>query len=98
MDQFNAGQPWHCTGDLNIIGGHAVPVQAWRTNVYGEIEVVTWGQVQRMTRAFWREYVEEAWVVFSPDWMPAGGMTVNGFDIAQLRADFQQLTGKPASF
>jgi hypothetical protein len=98
MDQNHAGQPWSYVGDQNIVGGHAIPVQRWATNVVGEIEVVTWGQLQRMTRGFWRHYVEEAWVVFSEDWMTAGAVTVEGLNVAQLRADFTSLTGQPASF
>jgi hypothetical protein len=98
MDQFNAGEPWSYAGDLNSIGGHAVPVQAWQTDVTGEIEVVTWGRVQRMTRGFWWNYVEEAWVVFSGDWMTPKGVAVSGIDRAGLRADFTSLTGRPAGF
>ena len=98
MDQFKAGEPWSFVGDGNIIGGHAVPVQAWQTNVTGEIEVITWGKVQRMTRAFWRNYVEEAWVVFSNDWLTANAATIDGLNIAQLRADYQALTGQPPAF
>jgi hypothetical protein len=98
MDQFNAGEPWDYVGDQNIVGGHAIPVQYWATDVIGEIEVVTWGQRQRMTRSFWVHYVEEAWVVFSNDSLNAKGTTIAGFNRAQLRADFTSLTGQPASF
>jgi hypothetical protein len=98
MDQNRAGEPWDYVGDTNIIGGHAIPVQYWATDVVGEIEVVTWGQRQRMTRSFWAHYVEEAWVVFSQDWLRVNGATVTGLNEGQLRADFTSLTGQPASF
>ena len=98
MDQFNAGEPWSYTGDRNIVGGHAIPVQYWTTDVTGEIEVVTWGKRQRMTRRFWYEYVEEAWVVFSPDQFGLHDVNPAGLDLAQLRGDFTGLTGQPASF
>jgi hypothetical protein len=98
MDQFHAGEPWTYTGDQNIIGGHAIPVQKWETDVLGEIEVVTWGQRQRMTRRFWHNYVEEAWVVFSPDWLEANGGTPSFYNIDQIRLAFTDLTGDPASF
>ena len=98
MDQFRAGEPWAWTGDTNIIGGHAVPVQYWGTHETGEIEVVTWGKRQRMTRRFWLNYVEEAWVVFSPDWLEANGQSAGGDDLSQLRAAFTELTGNAPAF
>ena len=98
VDQFHAGQPWSYTGDQNIVGGHAIPVQKWGTHETGEIEVVTWGQLQRMTRTFWYEYVEEAWVVFSDDWLTARSDTIEGFDIEQLRNAFTMLTGQAPTF
>jgi hypothetical protein len=93
MQQFMAGEPWDVVKGAQIEGGHAVPVQYWGTNEAGEIGVVTWGKLQRMTRAFWRAYVEEAWVVISQDWLNANGDTIEGFDLAQLEADFTALTG-----
>lgn len=98
MEQFDAGEPWDFVGDWNIEGGHAVPVQYWTTDRKGEIEVVTWGQRQRMTRSFWYQYVEEAWVVFSADWLNAAGDDPDGISRAALRADFQALTGQAADF
>lgn len=98
MDQFRAGQPWSYVGDKNIVGGHAIPVQYWTTNVTGEIEVVTWGKRQRMTRRFWHEYVEEAWVVFSPDQFSQRDVNPAGLDVAALRAAFTELTGNQPAF
>lgn len=98
MDQFNAGQPWSYTGDKNIIGGHAIPVQYWTTGQTGEIEVVTWGKRQRMTRRFWYEYVEEAWVVFSPDQFSERDTNPAGLHVEQLRAYFTDLTGDAPAF
>ena len=98
MEQFGAGEPWTYVGDRNIVGGHAIPVQYWTTDVTGEIEVITWGKRQRMTRRFWYEYVEEAWVVFSPDQFGLHDVNPDGLDVDQLRTDFTSLTGKPASF
>ena len=98
MDQTNAGEIWDDVGDDNIIGGHAIPVQLWSTDVPGEITVITWGQTQKMTRKFWVKYVEEAWVVFSDDELNAQGLTVDGLNVESLRADFKELTGQAASF
>lgn len=93
MEQFQAGEPWDVVPGSPIEGGHAVPVQYWGTNERGEIGVITWGKLQRMTRAFWDSYVEEAWVIITKDWLDAKGETIEGFDLAQLEADFKALTG-----
>lgn len=94
MDQFNEGLAWTVVPGAQIEGGHAVPVQYWGTDENAEIGVVTWARLQKMTTAFWREYVEEAWVIITPDWLEANGDTVEGFDLAQLEADFKALTGE----
>lgn len=93
MQQFDNGEPWDAVRGAQIEGGHAVPVQYWGTDEHGEIGVVTWGKLQRMTRAFWRTYVEEAWVVISQDWLETNGDTIEGFDLTQIEADFRLLTG-----
>lgn len=93
MQQFNDGEPWTYVGDENIVGGHAIPVQYWGTDEADEIGIVTWGQLQRMDRAFWWAYVEEAWVVLTHDWLEASGTTIEGFNLSQLEADFTALTG-----
>jgi hypothetical protein len=92
MDQFNAGQPWTYVGDNNIIGGHAVPLQeVYQPGVNDMFTVVTWGRTQRMSQKFMRTYMEEAWVAISPDWFNSSGVDTNGFDMAQLQADFAVL-------
>jgi hypothetical protein len=92
MDQFNAGEPWTYVGDNNIIGGHAIPLQeVYAPGVNDMYTVITWGQKQRMSRSFVWNYVEEAWVMISPDWFNSSGVDTDGFNLAQLQADFAQV-------
>jgi hypothetical protein len=85
--QFSAGEVWTVVPGSPNAGGHAIPLQRWDNAALGDLEVVTWGSLQRMTMAFAAEYVEEAWVPVSADWLTASGDTVTGFNLAQLEAD-----------
>src|SRR2546430_10990929 len=59
MDQFNAGQPWDVVADDGgIDGGHAVALVGYDPDAW---YVLTWGRVQKVTRAWFAKYVEEAW-------------------------------------
>lgn len=85
--QFSAGEVWTVVPGSPNAGGHAIPLQRWDEARLGDLEVVTWGSLQRMTMAFAAEYVEEAWVPVSADWVTANGDTITGFNLAQLEAD-----------
>jgi hypothetical protein len=92
MDQFNYGQPWTYVPGSPIDGGHAIVLQ--EVAVPGALDmmhVVTWGQLQKANIEFFHHYVEEAWVVLSPDWFSTSGVDVDGFDLAALQADFTQM-------
>lgn len=87
MDQFNAGQPWSVVhGSQQILGGHYVPLVADR----GSLVCVTWGRLQQMTLQFYLKYCDEAWAILSPE-MLSGGLSLEGFDLAQLQADLAAL-------
>jgi hypothetical protein len=86
-DQFSAGEVWTVVAGSPIVGGHAIPLQRIDNAPLGDLEVVTWGALQRMTREFAQTYTEEAWVPVSADWLTANGSTIEGFDLAQLETD-----------
>lgn len=71
MTQFNTGQPWTPVKGSPNDGGHCVIVVGYDADW---LYVVTWGQVQRMSWAFWAEYVEEAWAVIDAMWTNATGL------------------------
>lgn len=70
-------------------GGHAVPVVGFDA---GGLWIVTWGELMRVTWAFWAAYVDEAYAIISPDFLAGNGETPAGFDIAQLQADLTAVT------
>jgi len=69
-------------------GGHCVVVAAY--DAAGPI-VVTWGQLKRMTWAFYDAYVDEAYAILAQDFLSDVGKAPNGFDIAALAADLEQV-------
>jgi hypothetical protein len=70
-------------------GGHAVNVVAYDRST---VTVVTWGQLQVMTWAFWLAYCDEAYAVLSADWLRASGTSIAGFDLVALSADLGAVT------
>lgn len=97
FDQINAGQPWDYVEGASIEGGHAI--NAGYYDVGDKMwKVITWGQVQPMTQAFWDHYVEEAWVVITPEWFNAAGNSPTGLDAYALGEAFKNMTGEPNPF
>lgn len=94
MEQFDNGEPWSVVSGSPIEGGHAVPLQKFNADGNDRLEVVTWGRLQPLTMKWFSTYVEEAWVIITDDWLNANGRTVEGLDLAQLEADFSDLTGE----
>jgi hypothetical protein len=83
MDQFDAGRHWSIVSGSSIEGGHYVPAVAFRD---GRVTCVTWGRVQEATRGFWQKYTDECYALLSEE-MLLDGKSLEGFDIAALRAD-----------
>jgi hypothetical protein len=93
MDQFNAGQPWDVVRGATVEGGHCVLAGAYDKDGVG---VVTWGAETRMTWAFWKKYVDEAWVVLDADGMKKAGVYFTGApSFYALGQQFAALTGGP---
>jgi len=69
-------------------GGHCVLAVAYDDT---HLTVVTWGQLLKVTWAFVDKYLEEAYGLYSEDWMVASGLSVSGFDKDTLLADVQAL-------
>jgi len=97
MDQFNAGKPWDVVRGSQIEGGHAIHVGHMDTS-NTTYQLVTWGQVEGMTQAFWDKYVEECWIVVAPEWFNAQGNSPTGVNLYGLGQDFAAITGKPNPF
>lgn len=87
MDQFNAGKPWTVVAGSDIEGGHYVPAVGYDQSY---IYVVTWGQVQKMSWAFFEKYCDEAIVYLSAEFLK-DGKSLEGFNATQLAADLKAL-------
>lgn len=71
-------------------GLHAVPVVG-----YGNLglTIVTWGDLKRMTWAFWKKYCDEAYAILSPDWFNEDRQAPDGYDVDTLMQDLQIIAG-----
>lgn len=100
MEQFNTGQPWDTTTTKSPIeGGHAVDLGYVR-NSQGNLEweLVSWAERVNMTNRFFTKYVEEAWVVITPEWFNLVGDNPEGINTSVLGGAFTELTGDPSPF
>lgn len=85
--QFDAGKPWRVVARSPIEGGHYVPLVAHRNSIL----CVTWGRVQHMSLAFYKHYNDESVVYISEERLK-DGKSLEGFNLAQLKADLAQLS------
>ncbi len=80
QQEFQARQPW-TPGPLTK-DGHAVYAVAYDST---GVTVLTWGNIQKATWAWWDECVDEAYAVLPPEAKKPG--FAPGFNFAQLQAD-----------
>jgi hypothetical protein len=80
QQEFQSHQPW-TPGPLTN-DGHAVYAVAYDKN---GVTVLTWGNTQNGTWAWWDECVDEAYALLPPEAQKPG--FAPGFDFAQLKAD-----------
>jgi hypothetical protein len=80
IQEFDAHQPW-TPGPLTN-DGHAVFAVAYDSS---GVTVLTWGNTQKATWAWWDECVDEAYAILPPEAEQAD--FAQGFDFAQLKAD-----------
>jgi hypothetical protein len=69
-------------------GGHCVPVIGYSKT---SLQVISWGEPINMSWGFYQTYVDEAYAPLSPEWVTAGHVAPNHFDLAQLQADLKTL-------
>ena len=80
VQEFDNHQPW-TPGPLTN-EGHAVYAVAYDPN---GVTVLTWGNTQQATWAWWDECVDEAYAILPPEAKKPG--FAPGFNIAQLQTD-----------
>lgn len=97
MEQTGSGQPWTVETGSPIEGGHCFVAQRWDTAA-APMQVVTWGQMQRVSLEWWLDYGLEAWVMISQDWFLANGQSVSGVELPELGDEFAVVTGQMNPF
>ena len=84
IQEFDAKQPW-TPGKLTN-DGHAVFAVGYDQNT---VQVLTWGNTQQGTWAWWDECVDEAYAIVPPEAKDPGFSP--GFNVKQLLADLQNV-------
>ena len=82
QQEFADRKPW-VPGPLTT-DGHAVFAVSYDAS---GVTVLTWGNTQKATWAWWDECVDEAYAILPPEAQTAG--FAPGFDFAQLKADLK---------
>jgi hypothetical protein len=88
IQDFDARRPW-TPGPLTN-DGHAVFAVAYDPNF---VTVLTWGNTQQGSWAWWDECVDEAYAILPPEAEKAG--FAPGFDFAQLKEDLAAVANSP---
>src|SRR5271156_2611291 len=86
QQEFDAHKPW-TPGPLTN-DGHAVYAVAYD---HHGVTVLTWGNTQQATWAWWDECVDEAYAILPPQ--AANPDFAPGFNITQLKADLAAVAG-----
>lgn len=90
MTQFDQGQPWTIVPGARNDGGHYIPLTAKHHG--GDLDCVTWGRIQKMAAAFYRQQCDEAYAIVSAEYVNAHThKSPEGFELAALLADVKAL-------
>jgi len=99
--QFDAGQKWDYVSGSPDVGGHSVLVGGYGTapggsspQLGGDEKFITWAQETSFTDRFWTKQVSECWAVIWPEHLGSREFQ-EGVNLAQLAADYTEITGKP---
>lgn len=65
-------------------GGHCVFVVGYDDKGFS---CITWGEIKKMTPAFFGAYVDEAYALIGADWFTASGVDPQGLNLEQLQTD-----------
>jgi hypothetical protein len=91
MEQFQNHEPWDLTGtpaDEQIEGGHCVIIVGYDEEVF---YVVTWGEIQAVTKRWLKTYLEETWAIITPEAVEAG--KIRDFRLEDLKTDITKIKG-----
>ncbi len=89
QQQFAEHKPWDLTGtpaDDQIEGGHCVIIVGYDHDTF---YVVTWGEIQAVTKRWFEKYLEETWAIITPEAVKAN--KVRNFRLSDLQQDIKKL-------
>ncbi len=91
---MRAGDPPAVWSDVSggVEGGHAIILTGYDAHA-GTFDLVSWGQVYRMTTGFFAHCCDEAYALADPAWIAATGKTPGGLSAADLTAAMAALRG-----
>lgn len=93
-DAFDAGKVWDVKKGSRNLGGHCVPMGGYDATKK-TLSGVTWAEVFTMTEAYWKQNVDEVWVVLDQDGLNKAAAYFAGsptfYALGQL---FAELTGE----
>jgi hypothetical protein len=84
-------------------GGHAVYVVGYDCSgglrapsgdghIAATLTCITWGQMKKMTWAWFEKYCSEAYALVSADWLKTNGISPSGLNLAALQKDLAAVT------
>lgn len=76
------------SADNDVIGGHAVVLAGYDADY---LKLISWGQVYRMTWAFFAAQTEEVYAIADAAWIRATGLSPGGLSLADLEAQMLAL-------
>lgn len=81
--------PWDdsVTDDADPENGHCIVASDFADG----LSVETWGAVKPLSYGFAGRYIDEAYAVFSQDWLCADGNCPAGIDAALLQQDLEEI-------
>lgn len=101
QEQFAEGQPWQYDPHSEVVGGHSIVTGGYGAAapdaapaLGGDEKFVTWAAETSFTDEFWLKEVDQAWVVVWPEHLSSKAF-LEGVDLAALKADFEDITGRP---
>jgi hypothetical protein len=77
-------------GNSAIIAGHAVVIAGYDDNV-NQFTLISWGQLYKMTYAFFAKFVDEVYFLADQDWIETTGKSPGGLTLVELAAAMQAL-------
>jgi len=90
LPDVNTFGPWErVTGPPNPYNGHDVALVGYDVTGFW---AVSWGELMHLSWEWYSRYADEAYAVLSPDWLTVEGVSIDGFDLATLRADLALVT------